>query len=73
MEIDIRKLQEPLIQQIRFYDEDGDFEYATKLKLYDDGFNIVSDSDSHMKIIDKQHALDLIKAIDKAISLGWVV
>lgn len=70
--IDVRGEVEDVVQVIKFSDS-----YATHLvgewigeegsfvMLYDDNYD-------HVVINDKQHALNLIKALNKAIELGWL-
>ena len=70
--IDVRDEVEDVVQVIKFSDS-----YATHLvgegigkegsfvMLYDD-------NDDYVVVNDKQHALNLIKALNKAIELGWL-
>lgn len=71
MEIDIRT-KEDVVTTIWFADNDSDYNKAVKLKQQGVGFNIVSKDDDHQKILNKQDALNIIKAIQKAIELEWV-
>jgi hypothetical protein len=71
MEIDIRT-KEDVVTTIWFADNDSDYNKAVKLKQHGVGFNIVSKDYDHQKILNKQDALNIIKAIQKAIELEWV-
>ena len=71
MEIDIRT-KEDVVTTIWFTDIDSDYNKAVQLKQHGIGFNIVSKDGDHQKILNKQDALNIIKAINKAIELEWV-
>lgn len=78
MEYDVRLKEELVIDKIVFSepeDRDGDSlaYYLTKLTVHgvDYGCRIKDDEDT-LVIQDKQHALNLIKALEKAIDLGWL-
>lgn len=78
MKYDVRLKEELVIDKIVFSepeDRDGDevAYYLTKLNIngVDYGCRIEDDEDA-LVIQDKQHALNLIKALDKAIDLGWL-
>lgn len=75
MEIDIREVGTE-VSVIRFADEersDGGYQ-ATILIEGDCGqVNIMEDgTEDYVRITNKQHAHDLIKALEKAIELGWL-
>ena len=78
MEYDVRLKEELVIEEIVFSDpsdKDGDdvAYYLTSLSDMgiDNGCRIEDDEDA-LIIQDKQHALNLIKALEKAIDLGWL-
>ncbi len=78
MEYDVRLKEELVIEKIVFSDpedKDGDevAYYLTSLSAMgiDTGCRIEDDEDA-LFIQDKQHALNLIKALEKAISIGWL-
>ena len=78
MEYDVRLKEELVINKIVFSDpsdKDGD-EVAYYLTSVgdmgiDNGCRIEDDVDG-LFIQDKEHALNLIKALEKAISIGWL-
>ena len=72
MQIDIRE-DNMDISEIKFWDEvssGGSVAYTLK-NAFDGSFGIKDEYDS-VFIESKQHALNLIKAVNKAIDLGWV-
>lgn len=74
MEIDIRKEQTEEVKTIRFWeDEDGYSYYASMLHKNREGADIEEGvSGDTVAIQNKEHAEMLIKALQKAISLGWL-
>jgi hypothetical protein len=71
MEIDVRDVSD-VIDTIRFYGED-DLEYSAKYLVSGNNFCLeIHDGDDFVVIRSKQHALDLIKALEKSFDLGWL-
>ena len=71
--IDIRKYEPPEIDRIVFA-ENKDSVYTTiayELTKEHKRINIV-DGDAYVIVTSKEHAENLIKALNKAIELGWV-
>lgn len=73
MEIDIRTTSPEAIDKIRIRCENED-EYCVEYIYLSNGKAYVGDHDSccNKRIYNKEHALDNIKALDKAIELGWL-
>lgn len=73
MEIDIRERTPATIEKIRIRDENED-EYCVECIYLVNGKVYVGDHNSYCnkRIYNKEHALDIIKALDKAIELGWL-
>lgn len=77
MEIDIRNVGNGKIDTIRFAEERGevlgiDCPLAYVLVLKGRGVVGIHDPYARVVIKDKQHALNLIKALNKAIELEWL-
>lgn len=73
--IDIRNEDNEEVQVIVFGDEksSGGFWQANRLDNAElDGYFFISDSVESVVINSKDHAHNLIKALNKAIELGWV-
>lgn len=76
--IDIRDQTDITIDRIVFDDLDRPttWSFAVALVHYcnddADTFRIVDDSGDFVRILSKEHAKNLIKALEKAIELGWV-
>lgn len=71
--IDVRGEVEEVVTAIKFSDSyathligEGIGEEGSFVMLYDD-------NNDYVVINDKEHALNLIKALNKAIELGWLV
>lgn len=75
MEIDIRKEVQAPIDRIRILDPNQDtycVEYIKNLNnfvMLCDGSN---EAEKNLEVYDKEHALNIIKALEKAIELGWL-
>lgn len=77
MEIDIRNRVPAQIDTIRIYDYNDDeftVEYIERVNDWENHKVFISDKDTcdPLRIYNKEHALDIIKALDKAIELGWL-
>lgn len=72
--IDIREQGEDTVDTIVFADaEDSeDVVQAHYVRRWSSNYFTIEDSDESVVINSKEHALDLIKAIEKAIELEWV-
>lgn len=76
--IDIRCTEEGSVGRIRFADEHGEVNtddtcpLACYLTLEND-YVVIDDPYDRVIIKDKEHAQYLIKALNKAIELGWLV
>lgn len=71
--IDIRAEQDQEITEIVFADQkDRDDVSQAHLICDHSGCITIDDGAESVFINSKQHALDLIKALEKAIELGWV-
>lgn len=58
---------------IKFADPDSNYYHAMTLEpAKDNRVNIYDEDSDKVVISDKEHALDLIKALYKAIELGWL-
>ena len=74
--IDVRDVKEGVVTTIIFADSDDS--WITAVALVKEGVNsgvvgIQSDfGDETYKILNKEHAHNLIKALNKAIELGWL-
>lgn len=69
---DVRESNHPAITGIVFSEEKRrNTCIAHTLTQYEDKVKIV-DSDEYVFIVDKEHAENLIKALHKAIELGWL-
>lgn len=78
-EIDIRETSKQSIGRIRFADsetEGGDgFSQADVMRFDEDAENVEimeSSNGDFVRINSKEHALNLIKALEKAIELEWL-
>lgn len=71
--LDIRNTDEP-VSKIVFSDDGHNYVTATSLEKRSDHFRIVDEDDNCNLIVEsKQQAEHLIKALQKAIELKWVV
>lgn len=72
MEFDIRTNQAEEISVLRFADDNSD-EYTANGILNNQGVIVLSDivEGRALQICSEEHAQNLIKAINKAIELGW--
>lgn len=75
-EFDIRENNKRPITHIRFEDLERNHCKATVLRKLDHCGHVAIDEDDgdsdHVLIIGKTHAENLIKALEKAIELGWL-
>lgn len=71
MEIDIRKVESGEVDVIRFAEDSDCYMNASILKC--DSSNIyIEDGDGQvLRLESESHALNLIKALEKAIKLNW--
>lgn len=76
---DVRDENNSVIQEIVFGDKRTSEEYSVIASIRQDHnmrgiyfYDEDGDITSYAKIISKQHAQDLIKALGKAIELGWL-
>ena len=74
MEIDIRNQVENKVNKIRFWDDDGEECFAVLItKSYNSVFIGEESASGDMVLIScKEHAENLIKALEKAIELQWL-
>ena len=68
--IDIRQVEDSLINRIQFADAFNSIE-SDSISKNEGGVFIESDEYECMKLATKQDAENLIKALQKAIELGW--
>lgn len=73
---DVRFVNDEKITKIVFADEDE--VWTTAVSLVREGSTVIgvqSEYEKYVsyKIVNKEHALNLIKALNKAIDLGWLV
>lgn len=71
MELDIRNTQEEEVTSIRFWDDTGEDVVASTL-THAWGKVAIEDSTTVVCVESKEHAINLIKALEKAIELGWL-
>lgn len=73
MEIDIRTDKEEDVRSIRFYDVNPNKDVANRLAKGNAEGLFIEDTDSGDSVFieNKEHATNLIAAIQKAIDLGW--
>lgn len=74
MEYDIRSEDYEPLTAIRITNQNVD-EYCAEHIKYTDGKVKISDSSEYaedLRVYDKKHALNIIKALNKAIELGWL-
>ena len=76
MEIDVRNTVEGEIDVIRFADDEQNIYYQSSIIRHIAWKSLVhieeGGNGEYVRITSKQHALDLIKALEKAIELGWL-
>lgn len=73
MEIDIRTEVSKQIDKIIFATDTSEHIIPTRLEFADEYKEVwLRDRDDEMFIPSKEHALNLIKALNKAIELGWL-
>jgi len=75
MEIDIRKVNNDNVDTIRVCDPDNQDFIIGDIVFKDKGFILIKDSadDAYfVSVLNKEHALNLIKGLEKVIELGWV-
>lgn len=74
--IDVRTSGSTVVfSEIRFADPHPETEVALKVMPYNGcsgGVTVVDEGGDAVVIVDKVHARDLTKALDKAIELGWL-
>ena len=73
--IDIRGTDESVVDTIVFADADDGWTTAVSLvRASEHVVGVQSDDDNDMsyKILNKEHAINLIKALNKSIELGWL-
>lgn len=71
--VDVRSVAEESIDTIRFAEKSG-FDYYPDI-IKRDGQRVVlveTDMSRELALRDKNHASNLIKALEKAIELGWL-
>lgn len=72
MQIDIRGNEHAAIDSIRVADRDEAYYVAEVVERGESGVNITdTDSGKYVSVLDKEHAQNLIKGLQKAIDLGW--
>ena len=71
MELDIRNTEEQKVTSIRFWDDIGE-DVASTLSHASWGRVAIEDSTTVVVVESKEHALNLTKALEKAIELGWL-
>ena len=73
MEFDIRTNQAEEISVLRFADGSDDYHVASGIsRVADGGVSVIDlESERTLRIFSEEHAQNLIKAINKAIELGW--
>lgn len=71
--IDVRDEAEDVVQVIKFSDSYATHLVGEGIGEKDSFVTLYDDNEDFVVINDKQHALNLIKALNKAIELGWLV
>lgn len=76
--IDIRSVEKGKVYRIRFAEDCGAVEENHECPLascltLERSYVAIDDPEDRVIIKDKEHALHLIKALNKAIELGWLV
>jgi len=73
---DVRTEQAEMITEIRFADTHSDYFAADVLRFMEWERNVIEicaeGEESTLKVTSKEHAQNLIKALEKAIELGWL-
>ena len=71
MEIDIRKLESGEVDVIRFAEDSDCYMNASTLKCDASSIYIEDGDGQVLRLESESHALNLIKALEKAIELNW--
>ena len=71
MEIDIRRVESDEVDVIRFAEDSDCYMNASILKCDSSNIYIEDGDDCALRLESESHALNLIKALEKAIELNW--